>query len=148
MGEVEHPRLYRTLRSFFVPQMRMPIVSLWCSRLSVRRLCAAGRYAEVFVRAGVLTAVAGGVLGITPRCGGGSASEVGQPGEHVLVLVPQGHGMGWGEVGEGALECSSLHLAVDAGVDPGGLQVGVAEDVSDVDEVDPGLKAFAWPCCA
>ena len=31
MGEVERPRLYRTLRSFLVPQMRMPMVSLWCS---------------------------------------------------------------------------------------------------------------------
>ena len=29
MGEVERPRLYRTLRSFLVPQMRMPMVSLW-----------------------------------------------------------------------------------------------------------------------
>jgi hypothetical protein len=29
MGEVERPRQYRTLRSFLVPQMRIPIVSLW-----------------------------------------------------------------------------------------------------------------------
>jgi hypothetical protein len=37
----------------------------------VRRLCAAGRYAEVFAHAGVLTAIAEGALGITPRCAGG-----------------------------------------------------------------------------
>jgi hypothetical protein len=34
MGDVERPRLYRTLRSFLVPQMSMPIVSLWWSRRS------------------------------------------------------------------------------------------------------------------
>lgn len=32
IGEIERPRLSRTLRSFFVPQIRMPMVSLWWSR--------------------------------------------------------------------------------------------------------------------